>query len=76
MPIIGTSQPHILTVNFKKKTIKRTVNWTAQPKIQVHFKHLPEVIEYGSNMRLWYRYKANYRKLSMVSAGTYDAQGQ
>ena len=76
MPIIGTSQPHILTVNFKKKTIKRTLDWTAQPEIQVHFQHHPEVIAYGSNMRLWYRYIANYRKLSMVNAGTYDARSQ
>ena len=76
MPIIGTSQPHILTVNFKKKTIKRTVNWIVQPQIQMHFHHLPEVIDYDSNMRLWYRCKANHRKLSMVSADIYDARGQ
>ncbi len=65
----------MLTVNFKKKTIKRTVDWTAQQQIQVYFHHLPEVIDYDSNMRLCYRCKTNYRKLSMVRADRYATWG-
>ena len=66
MPIIGTSQPHILTVNFKRSPYNRQLTAYVYTKPQVHLQHHPEVIAYGSNMRLWYRYIGNYRKSSMI----------